>query len=109
MTELVMNSIFTTVGGRLLINGLKIVLVNLNNGNCYYRTQRLIGIAFYTFFLNGTMELNAQFTPVANQLRRWLVCGVNSAFNRYAYRPWSCIPTAKKAATAAIPLGRTDG
>ena len=46
----------------------------------------------YTFLPNGTMELNAQFTPVANQLRRCgLVCGVNSALNQvdyYAYGPW---------------------
>ena len=48
------------------------------------------------------MELNAQFTPVANQLRRCgLVCGVNSALNQvdyYAYGPWENYSDRKEAA-----------
>lgn len=46
----------------------------------------------YTFLPNGTMEMDAHFTPKTDQLRRCgLVCGVNADLknvNYYAYGPW---------------------
>lgn len=46
----------------------------------------------YTFLPNGTMELEAHFSPRTTTLRRCgLICGVNAALNQvnyYAYGPW---------------------